>query len=85
VVPLPCPGRARVQHDHLHAHHTLVCRAWYPGQYSHVPAHATRLLRAGTNVRVVQQLMRHESLDSTMRYTAVDEVELLDGIGRLPH
>jgi integrase/recombinase XerD len=45
---------------------------------------ATRLLRAGTNVRVVQELMRHESLDSTMRYTAVDEVELLDGIGRLP-
>jgi integrase/recombinase XerD len=45
---------------------------------------ATRLLRAGTNVRVVQELMRHESLDSTTRYTAVDEVELLDGIGRLP-
>jgi integrase/recombinase XerD len=44
---------------------------------------ATRLLRAGVNVRVVQTLMRHESLESTMRYTAVDEVEMLDGMSRL--
>jgi integrase/recombinase XerD len=42
------------------------------------------LLRAGTNVRVVQSLMRHESLDSTMTYTAVDEDERNDGISRLP-
>jgi integrase/recombinase XerD len=37
--------------------------------------YATQLLRAGVNIRVVQTLMRHESLSSTQIYTAVDEVE----------
>jgi integrase/recombinase XerD len=37
--------------------------------------YATDLLRAGVNIRVVQTLMRHESLNSTMIYTAVDEDE----------
>lgn len=45
--------------------------------------YATELLRAGVNIRVVQELMRHRSLDSTMRYTAVNEDELRDGISRL--
>lgn len=45
--------------------------------------YATNLLRSGLNVRVVQTLMRHRSLDSTMIYTAVDEDELRDGISRL--
>lgn len=44
---------------------------------------ATELLRAGVNVRVVQTLMRHESLDSTMVYCAVDEVERRDAIALL--
>ena len=35
-------------------------------------AFATRLLRAGTDSRVVQSLMRHESLATTGRYLAVD-------------
>jgi integrase/recombinase XerD len=43
--------------------------------------YATNLLRAGTNVRVVQELMRHRSLDSTMVYT--NREEKLDGISRL--
>jgi site-specific recombinase XerD len=45
--------------------------------------YATELLRAGSNVRVVQELLRHRSLDSTMIYTAVSEDEQADGIGRL--
>lgn len=44
---------------------------------------ATELLRAGVNVRVVQTLMRHASLNSTMRYTAVDEAERRDAIALL--
>lgn len=44
---------------------------------------ATRLLRAGVNIRVVQTLMRHASLASTMIYCAVDEVERRDAISRL--
>lgn len=44
---------------------------------------ATRLLRAGVNIRVVQTLMRHRSLASTMIYTAVDEDERRDAISRL--
>lgn len=44
---------------------------------------ATELLRAGVNIRVVQTLMRHESLASTMVYTAVDEDERRDAIALL--
>jgi integrase len=45
--------------------------------------YATALLRAGVNIRVVQSLMRHASLNSTMIYTAVDEDERRDAIDRL--
>ena len=45
--------------------------------------YATQLLRAGVNIRVVQTLMRHESLSSTQIYTAVDEDERRDAINRL--
>ena len=45
--------------------------------------YATALLRSGVNIRVVQELMRHASLASTQRYTAVDEVERRDAINRL--
>lgn len=38
--------------------------------------YGTRLLRAGVNIRTVQQLMRHASLQTTAIYTAVDENEL---------
>jgi integrase/recombinase XerD len=46
--------------------------------------YATELLRGGANVRVVQTLMRHESLDSTMVYTDVSEDERMSAICRLP-
>jgi integrase/recombinase XerD len=45
--------------------------------------YATRLLRAGNNIRVVQSLMRHASLSSTMIYTAVSEDERLEAIRTL--
>ena len=45
--------------------------------------YATQLLRAGVNIRVVQTLMRHQSLTSTQIYTAVDEDERRDAINRL--
>lgn len=45
--------------------------------------YATALLRAGANIRVVQTLMRHESLTSTQIYTAVDEDERRDAINLL--
>lgn len=43
----------------------------------------TRLLRSGVSVRVVQTLMRHSSLNSTMIYLAVDEDERRDAIALL--
>jgi site-specific recombinase XerD len=46
--------------------------------------YATRLLRAGVNIRVVQKLMRHSSIQTTAGYTAVDEAELSDAIRLLP-
>lgn len=44
---------------------------------------ATRLLRSGVNVRVLQSLMRHASLNSTMIYCLVDEDERRDAIALL--
>jgi integrase/recombinase XerD len=46
--------------------------------------YATRLLRAGNNLRVVQKLMRHANLQTTAGYTAVDEDELAAAIASLP-
>lgn len=45
--------------------------------------YGTRLLRAGVNIRKVQRLMRHASLNTTAVYTAVDEDELREAINRL--
>lgn len=57
-----------------------------PGGSIHRARHlyATRLLRAGVNIRVVQQLMRHANVKTTAGYTAVDENELRAAILRLP-
>ncbi|HET6917185.1 MAG TPA: site-specific integrase [Acidimicrobiales bacterium] len=46
--------------------------------------YGTRLLRSGTNIRKVQRLMRHATLETTAVYTAVDEDELRDAIFMLP-
>lgn len=46
-------------------------------------AYATRLLRAGVNVRVVQRLMRHASLETTAGYMAVLGDEERDAVLRL--
>jgi integrase len=45
--------------------------------------YCTRLLRTGVNIRTVQRLMRHASLETTAAYAAVDENEMRDAIGRL--
>lgn len=44
---------------------------------------ATRLLRAGVNIRVVQELMRHESLDTTSRYLLVEGAEMAAAVAAL--
>lgn len=46
--------------------------------------YATELLRRGVDVRIVQELMRHASLQSTQGYTRVSSGQLADGVGRLP-
>lgn len=45
--------------------------------------YGTRLLRAGINIRVVQRLMRHDSLASTEHYLGVAENELEAAIAAL--
>lgn len=42
--------------------------------------YGTRLLRAGVNIRTVQRLMRHATLETTANYTAVDEDEMRDAV-----
>lgn len=44
---------------------------------------ATRLLRGGENLRVVQRAMRHESLATTQIYTEVVDDELVSAVTRL--
>lgn len=46
-------------------------------------SYATSLLRRGANMRHVQTLMRHESLETTAVYTAVEEDELRAAINLL--
>lgn len=44
---------------------------------------ATNLIRSGANLRVTQTLMRHESLATTAKYTAVDEDERILAVRNL--
>lgn len=45
--------------------------------------YGTNLLRGGANIRVVQELMRHESLATTAGYLQVEESERVEAIRRL--
>lgn len=45
--------------------------------------YGTNLLRQGTNLRVVQELMRHADLGTTLLYLGVDELEKIEAIRRL--
>ena len=44
---------------------------------------ASELLRAGANLRQIQQLLGHKHLDATQRYTRVNTHELRGAIKRL--
>lgn len=45
--------------------------------------YGTELLRRGANIRVVQDLMRHADLATTLMYLGVDELEKVEAIRRL--
>jgi integrase/recombinase XerD len=45
--------------------------------------YGTELLRGGANLRVVQELMRHADLTTTVRYLGVDQEEKVAAIRRL--
>lgn len=82
------PAYTRDGHISAHAVSAAIrgamLRAGFDGQ-PHQLRHfyGTELVRAGVNLRVVQQLMRHESPASTAIYTDVNFDQLRDGIGRL--
>jgi integrase/recombinase XerD len=61
-------------------------RAGVPGK-PHMLRHAyaTGLLRGGANLRVVQQLMRHESVATTQIYTEVSTAEMRAAVNTLRH
>jgi len=60
-------------------------RAGVPGSaHSLRHWHATEMLRAGVDIRVIQQLMRHESIATTQLYTHVDDTQRRAGLMLLP-
>lgn len=46
--------------------------------------YATRLLRAGVDIRLVKELLGHENIKSTVVYTEVTDAALSDAVLRLP-
>jgi len=57
------------------------CKRVTPHTLRHV--FATELLRAGANLRQIQELLGHKHLDSTQRYTRVNAHELRGAVKRL--
>jgi integrase/recombinase XerD len=82
----PSPYGGHIESDTITARVTALFRPLGIEGSVHRLRHVygTRLLRNGTNVRVVQKLMRHGSLETTALYTAVDEDEQRAAINRLP-
>jgi integrase len=64
---------------------TAMRRAGIPGGTAHRLRHwyGTSLVANGTNLRAVQQLLRHASLQTTERYVRVEDQAKLDGMARL--
>jgi site-specific recombinase XerD len=62
----------------------VMMRAGVPGS-AHQIRHwfGTALVRAGVDLRTVQELMRHRNLTSTAIYTQIADVQRADGIQRL--
>lgn len=82
------PSRSRHGHVTPGSVSTIITRLFselgIPGSIHRARhTYGTRLLRAGANIRVVQTLMRHESLATTALYTAVDEDERAAAINSL--
>lgn len=53
------------------------------GSHRNRHLYGTNLLRSGANLRVVQELMRHADLNTTLLYLGVDELEKVAAINRL--
>jgi integrase/recombinase XerD len=64
---------------------TWSTKAGVPHIHAHSMRHhlATTLLRDGVSLRVVQEILGHESLDTTMRYLHVTGQEKKEAMGRL--
>lgn len=60
-------------------------RAGIPGGTAHRLRHwyGTSLVKGGTNLRAVQQLLRHASLATTERYVQVEQSAKDEGVARL--
>ncbi len=48
-------------------------------------SYATELVRAGANIRAVQELMRHSSLQTTQRYSQVLDDDRRRALALLPN
>lgn len=83
--PSPHKNRAHVCRDYVYKRMRLqMIRCSVPGT-PHTMRHyfATQLVRTGANLRIVQELMRHASLQTTQVYTLVTDDEMRHAIDRL--
>jgi len=82
------PGIAHVSRKAVHSsiHHVMVVAGVKGTPHSLRHFHATELLENGIDVRVVQEMMRHESLQSTQIYTLVSDRKMREAsnVLRLP-